>query len=121
MSLNISFFGKACLVVAADESLCSLIATSLHQIGFADVAKSNNIGEAIQSASSTTYNLVICAGTNIDEPLDMVRRIRMEAPDEAAAWPVICIISHMDAGNLSIMLNSGANCVMTLPISTRPC
>ncbi len=119
MSLNMSFFGKACLVVATDESLCSLIATSLHQIGFADVVTVSNVHDAVQSISSAAYNLIICAGTNIDEPLDMVRHIRMDVPEEAEIVPLICIVSHMDVGNLAMMLNSGANCVMTLPISTR--
>jgi hypothetical protein len=119
MSLNTSFLGKACMVVASDDSLCSLIATSLHQIGFADVLKSGILTEAIKFAASGIYDLIVCAGTDIDEPLDMIRRIRMETPEGVVTGPMICVISHMDVGNLSMMRNSGANCVMTLPISTR--
>ncbi|RAU20086.1 hypothetical protein CU669_20275 [Paramagnetospirillum kuznetsovii] len=119
MSLNTSFLGKACMVVASDDSLCSLIATSLHQIGFADVLKSAILTEAIKFADSANYDLIVCAGTDIDEPLDMIRRIRMETPEGAVTGPMICVISHMDVGNLAMMRNSGANCVMTLPISTR--
>ncbi|CAA7623990.1 hypothetical protein [Magnetospirillum sp. SS-4] len=119
MSLNTSFLGKTCMVVASGDSLCSLIATSLHQIGFADVLQSEVLTESIELAASGRYDLIVCAGTDIDEPLNMVRRIRMETPEGAVVGPMICVISHMDVGNLAMMRNSGANCVMTHPINTR--
>jgi hypothetical protein len=119
MSLNTSFLGKACMVVSSDDSLCRLIATSLHQIGFADVLQSEVLTESIELAAPGSYDLIVCAGTGIDEPLDMVRRIRMETPEGAVVGPMICVVGHMDVDNLVMMRNSGANCVMTLPISTR--
>ena len=119
MSLNISFLGKSCLVVATDDSLSGLIVTSLHQIGFADVQTAGDIADAVQLASSTAYDVIVCAGTTTDAPLHMVRCIRMETPEGAAVGAMIGIIGQMDVGDLAAMRNSGANCVVTLPINTR--
>ncbi|OAN66021.1 response regulator [Magnetospirillum moscoviense] len=119
MSLNISFSGKACLVVAKDDFLSGLIVTSLHQIGFADVQTAGDIADAVQLVSSTVYDVIICAGKTTDESLHMVRCIRMETPEGAAVGAMIGITGQMDVGDLAAMRNSGANSIVTLPINTR--
>lgn len=119
MSLNISFLGKACLVVAKDDFLSGLIVTSLHQIGFANVQTAGDIADAVQLVSSTAYDVIVCAGKTTDEPLHMVRCIRMETPEGAAVGAMIGITGQMYVGDLAAMQNSGANCIVTLPINTR--
>ena len=119
MSLNTPFLGKACLVVAKDDFLSGLIVTSLHQIGFADVQTAGDVADAVQLVSSTAYDVIVCAGKTTDEPLHMVRCIRMETPEGAAVGAIIGITGHMDVSDLAAMRNSGANCIVTLPINTR--
>ncbi len=119
MALNLSLFGKKCLVVSSDDQMGRLIATSMNQIGISDVVRIASIDEALKDLSQATYNFIICAGPEIQIPFDMVLRIRSEAPWNAAVAPIICITGHMDAADLPKILGSGANSVMTLPFTTR--
>ncbi|WP_043744968.1 response regulator [Paramagnetospirillum magneticum] len=119
MTLNLSFFGKSCLVIAEAGNLRQLIVTALHQIGLPNVAKADDIEAAIYELSQSAYDAVICAEAEFAGSVEVVKRIRRDCRGPAAAVPIIYLTGNMDPAHLSMILNSGANSVMTLPIGTR--
>lgn len=119
MTLNLSFFGKSCLVIAEAGNLRQLIVTALHQIGLPNVKKVDDVEAAIYELSQSAYDVVICAEAEFAGSVEVVTRIRKDCRGPAAVVPVIYLTGNMDPAHLSVILNSGANSVMTLPIGTR--
>ncbi|CAA7627956.1 CheY-like receiver protein [Candidatus Terasakiella magnetica] len=119
MTLNLSFFGKSCLVIAEAGNLRQLIVTVLHQIGLPNVTKADDIEAAIYELSQSAYDVVIFAEAEFAGSVEVVARIRRDCRGPAAAVPIIYLTGNMDPAHLSLILNSGANSVMTLPIGTR--
>ena len=119
MTLNLSFFGKSCLVIAEAGNLRQLIVTALHQVGLPNVTKADDIEAAIYELSQSAFDVVICAEAEFAGSVEAVRRIRRDCRGPSATVPVIYLTGNMDPDHLSLIQNSGANSVMTLPIGTR--
>ena len=114
--LQVSFLRKTCLVICGDDHLRLLVSTSLHQIGFPEVTKANNIEEALKRLSQSFYDVVICADTDIERLINSVQRLREHIVGATLPVPVICLTSRVDPAHLSALQDSRPSCIMTLPI-----
>ena len=90
---------------------------SLQNIGFSDINPINGNDFSVQLLLTAAPGLVICAGTKAEEPLRLLRLIRSYASKHNASIPVMCVIDRVTPLQLEEILNAGANCVTTLPIS----
>ena len=96
MTLNLSFFGKSCLVIALAGNLRQLIVTALHQVGLPNVTKADDIEAAIYELSQSAFDVVICAEAEFAGSVEAVKRIRRDCRGSSAAVPVIYLTGILD-------------------------
>ncbi len=115
---NTSIATTSCAIISDDKLLCNLLTMSLRHIGFTNIESISGENFSNDTRWSSDHGLVICAATGAAEPLRLLNLIRNDASERTSSMPVMCVIGEVIPHQLEAILNAGANCVITLPISS---